>query len=167
MPPSGPDRTQGESRPSEIWTQESPNTNHGGHNSIAKLVAAQRYSIDRCQYDGAVTPHYRQMSVRWSSNTTLLKLSYSRLPAGQSEDRIPMAVIFPIPVQTGPGAHPAFCAMGTGLRPSSKAIGSWNWPPTLIGTKVKERLELHLCSVSGPSYELYRYSSQCLWNLIH
>ena len=34
--------------------------------------------------------------------------------AGQSADRIPVRARFSAPVQTGPGAHPAFCTMGTG-----------------------------------------------------
>ena len=36
------------------------------------------------------------------------------LRAGLSGDRIPVAARFSAPVQTGPGAHPASCKMGTG-----------------------------------------------------
>ena len=36
------------------------------------------------------------------------------LRAGRSGDRIPVAAKFSAPVQTGPGAHPASCTMGTG-----------------------------------------------------
>jgi hypothetical protein len=32
------------------------------------------------------------------------------------------------PVQTGPGAHPASCTMGTGSFPGVKAAGTWRWP---------------------------------------
>jgi hypothetical protein len=35
----------------------------------------------------------------------------------QSGDRIPVGAIFSAPVQTGPGAHPASCTMGTGSFP--------------------------------------------------
>jgi hypothetical protein len=36
------------------------------------------------------------------------------LLAGRSGDRIPVEARFFVPVQTGPGAHPALCTMGTG-----------------------------------------------------
>ena len=32
---------------------------------------------------------------------------------------------FPAPVQTGPGAHPASCTMGTGAFPGGKVAGEW------------------------------------------
>ena len=32
---------------------------------------------------------------------------------------------FSAPVQTGPGAHPASCTMGTGSFPGGKAVGAW------------------------------------------
>jgi hypothetical protein len=34
--------------------------------------------------------------------------------AGRSGDRIPVGARFSAPVQTGPGAHPAYGTMGTG-----------------------------------------------------
>ena len=37
----------------------------------------------------------------------------TELRAGRSGDRIPVRVSFSAPVQTGPGAHPASCTMGT------------------------------------------------------
>ena len=43
----------------------------------------------------------------------------TELRAGRSGDRIPMGRDFP-PVQTGPGAHPAFCTMDTGSFPGVK-----------------------------------------------
>jgi len=36
------------------------------------------------------------------------------LRAGRFRDRIPLGSRFPATVQTGPGAHPAYCTMGTG-----------------------------------------------------
>ena len=38
----------------------------------------------------------------------------TRYGAGRSGDRIPLAVTFSAPVQTGPGAYPASYTMGTG-----------------------------------------------------
>jgi len=33
-------------------------------------------------------------------------------------------------VQTGPGAHPATCTMGTGFFPGVRTAGTWRWPLT-------------------------------------
>jgi len=65
---------------------------------------------------------------------------------------------FSVPVQTGPGAHPASCTMGTGSflggreRPGRDADPS---PPSTA--VVKKRVELYLYSPYGP-YGLYRAS---------
>ena len=40
--------------------------------------------------------------------------------AGRSGNRIPVEARFSAPVQTGPGAHPASCTMGTGFFPGGK-----------------------------------------------
>ena len=39
----------------------------------------------------------------------------------RSGDRIPVGARFSAPVQTGPGAHPASCKMGTGSFPGVKS----------------------------------------------
>jgi hypothetical protein len=44
----------------------------------------------------------------------------NELRAGRSGDRIPVGVRFSAPVQTGPGAHPVSCTMGTGSFPGVK-----------------------------------------------
>jgi hypothetical protein len=41
----------------------------------------------------------------------------TELRAGRSRDRIPVEAGFSAPVQTGPGVHPASCAMGNGSFP--------------------------------------------------
>jgi len=43
------------------------------------------------------------------------------LRAGRSGERIPVVERFSAPVQTGPGAHPASCTMGTGSFPGVKS----------------------------------------------
>jgi hypothetical protein len=43
--------------------------------------------------------------------------------AGRSGDRIPVGARFFAHVQTGPGAHPASCTMGTGYFPGLKRPG--------------------------------------------
>jgi hypothetical protein len=55
---------------------------------------------------------------------------------------------FSAPVKTGPGAHPAFCIMGTGSFPGVKSGPS---------SAVVIRLELYLYFPYGP-YGLYRAS---------
>ena len=49
------------------------------------------------------------------------------LRAGRSGDRIQVEARFSAPVQTGPGAHPASCTMGTGSFPGVKS----GWGVTL------------------------------------
>jgi hypothetical protein len=52
------------------------------------------------------------------------------LRAGRSGDRIPVGVRFLAHVQTGPGAHPASCTMGTESFPGVKRPGRGaNHPP--------------------------------------
>ena len=43
------------------------------------------------------------------------------LRAGRSGNRIPVGARFSAPAQTGPGAHPASCTMGTGSYPGVKS----------------------------------------------
>jgi len=49
--------------------------------------------------------------------------------AGRSGDRIPVGARFSAPAQTGPGAHPAYCTMGTGSFPGVEAVGRGTDPP--------------------------------------
>ena len=61
-------------------------------------------------------------------------------------------VRFSAPVQTGPGAHPASYAMGTRSFPAVKRPGRGVDHPPQSSAEVKERVELHLYSTSGPSW---------------
>jgi hypothetical protein len=59
----------------------------------------------------AVHSFISKMSVR--SVIASYNLLGDLLRAGRSGDRIPVGARFSAPIQTGPGAHPASCAMGT------------------------------------------------------
>jgi len=63
---------------------------------------------------------------------------------------------FPHPSRTALGAQPAYCTMGNGSFPGGKAAGSWRWPSTPSSAEVKERVELHPYSPSGPSWPVLR-----------
>jgi len=65
---------------------------------------------------------------------------------------------FSLPVQTGPGAHPASCTMGTGSFPGGKERSGLDADPSPASSAVgHERVELYLYSRYGP-YGLYRAS---------
>ena len=57
---------------------------------------------------------------------------------------------FSAPVQTGPGAHPAFYTMGIGSFPKAKRPGRGADHPPTSRTEVKGRVELYICYPSGP-----------------
>jgi len=82
-------------------------------------------------------------------------LRYNDSPrAGWSGDRIPMGARFSAPVQTGPGAHPDSCIMGTGSLPGVKRPGRGADHPPASSADVKERAELYLYSTYGPSWSV-------------
>ena len=59
---------------------------------------------------------------------------------------------FSAPLQTGPGAHPASCTVGTGSFPGVTPSGRGINHPLPCNIEVKERVELYLYSPSGPSW---------------
>jgi len=61
-------------------------------------------------------------------------------------------VRFSAPIQTGPGAHPASCTMGTRSFPGVKRPGRGVDHPPPSSAEVKERVELYLYSPSRPSW---------------
>jgi len=63
-----------------------------------------------------------------------------------------MGAKFSAPLQTGPGAHPASCTMGTGSFPGVKRPGRGVGHPLPSSSEVKERADLYLYSPSGPSW---------------
>jgi len=64
---------------------------------------------------------------------------------------------FSVPVQTGPGAHPASCTMGTGSFPGVKRPGRDADPSPPSSAVGHDTVELYLYSPYGP-YGLYRAS---------
>jgi len=65
---------------------------------------------------------------------------------------------FSAPVQTGPGAHPASCTMGTGAFPGDKERPGRDADPSPPSSAVgHERIELYIYSPYG-SYGLYKAS---------
>ena len=97
------------------------------------------------------------------------------LRAGRSGDRIPVEARFSVPVQTGPGAHPASCKMGTGsfsgvksgrgvtltpyhlLMPLVMKEQSYTSTPTIGRTVCTEAQCLYKCALYL-TVELYLYS---------
>jgi hypothetical protein len=71
---------------------------------------------------------------------------------GRSGDRIPVWAMFSAHVQTGPGAYPASCTMGTGSFPGVKRPGRDVDHPLPSSAEVEERVELYLSPPSGPSW---------------
>jgi len=63
-----------------------------------------------------------------------------------------MRARFSAPLQTGPAAHPASYKMGTGSFPGVARPGRGVDYPLSSSTEVKERVELHFYSTSGPSW---------------
>jgi len=74
------------------------------------------------------------------------------LRVGRSGDWIPVGARFSAPVQTGRGAHPASYTIRTGSFPGVKRPGRGVDHPPTSSAEVKERVELHLYSPSGPSW---------------
>ena len=80
-----------------------------------------------------------------------LRSRYSdSLRDGRSRDQILVGARFSTSIQTSPGAHPASYTMGTGTLPGVKQPGHGVDHPTPYSAEVKERIELNLCSISGP-----------------
>ena len=59
---------------------------------------------------------------------------------------------FSAPVQTGPGAYPASCTMGTGSFPGVKRPGRVADQPPPSKCRGQARVGLYLYSPSGPSW---------------
>jgi hypothetical protein len=69
-------------------------------------------------------------------------------------NRIPVGARFSAPVQTVPGAHPAFYTMSTGSFLGVKRPGRCVDHPPLSSAVIKERVEVYTYSPSGSSWTL-------------
>jgi hypothetical protein len=67
-------------------------------------------------------------------------------------------VRFSTPIQTGPETHTASYTMGTSSFPGVKRPGRDIDHPPPYSAGVKERVELYLCSPSGPSWPVIRWT---------
>ena len=79
------------------------------------------------------------------------------LRAGRSRHHVPVGARFSPPVQTGPGAHPASSTLYRVSSPVEGVVkrsgcGVNHPPPPQSSAEVKERVELCLYSLSGPSW---------------
>jgi hypothetical protein len=84
------------------------------------------------------------------------RLSYGsgqRLATGWAvRDRIPVGPRFSAPVQTVPGTHPVSYTVGTRSFPRVKRPGHGVGHPPLSNAEVQGRVQLYICSPSGPSW---------------
>jgi hypothetical protein len=86
------------------------------------------------------------------SGSGWLSWYFDSLRGGRSGDQIPIGARFSAAVQTDPGAHPASYAMDTGFSPVAKQPGCSVGHPQASSAEVKERVELYLYNISGPSW---------------
>jgi hypothetical protein len=96
------------------------------------------------------TTRVLHVSLQRLSKTLFIPIHIYRsewLRAGRSGDRIPVEARFSAPVQTGPGAHPASCSMGTGsFLGVESGRGVTLTPHPLLVPRSKKRVELYLYS---------------------
>jgi hypothetical protein len=115
-------------------------------------------SSRKINHDGygpkAITKHKHSSLLLEAGGPRRLSWHSESLRPGRSGDRIPLWARFSAPVQTGPGAHSASYTVGTGflLRVKRPRGGGGHPPPPQSSAEVKERVELYLCSTSGPSW---------------
>jgi hypothetical protein len=84
---------------------------------------------------------------RTHTQTRVLSRYSNSLRAGRSGVRRSVGMRFSLPVQSSPVAQPASCTIGTGsFSPRVKREGSGVNHPPLSSAKIKERVELYLCS---------------------
>jgi hypothetical protein len=99
---------------------------------------------DKCVLQSGRTPRPEGRSVTGTLSAHNINTT------GRSGDRIPVGTRFFAPSLTGSDVQPASYTMGTGSLPGVKRPGRGvDHPPHLA--PVKERAELYIYSLSGPS----------------
>jgi hypothetical protein len=109
--------------------------------------------------EATVETVYKELTsfINWPFYSSVLEPGYlSRysvsLRARQSGDRIPLGARFSAPVQNGPGVQPTSYTMGNVSFPEVKRPGRSIDQPPPSSAEVKERVELYLYYISGPSW---------------
>jgi hypothetical protein len=92
--------------------------------------------------------HENSLQCRVGISQLVHRLAMGRTVLGSNPSGVAR---FSAPIQTGLGAHPASYTMGTG---SFLGCGVDHLPPSRA--EVKERVELYLFSLSGPSWLVLR-----------
>ena len=92
------------------------------------MILGDKKNLSQCHKSSLCDNHLRfracfLYTLLWSGPGQLSRHSYWTR-AGQSGDRIPVEARFSAPVQTGPGAQSASCAMGIRFHLGSKRPGS-------------------------------------------
>jgi hypothetical protein len=112
--------------PPENWTAEFKN--HPGDPHFQRLPELFCPKRNICMHRSHPTKHgtshinYETCEGQWQGLGYVSRYSES-LRAGRTRDQIPVGARFFVLVQTGPGAHPASCTMGTGPFPGVKRPG--------------------------------------------
>jgi hypothetical protein len=114
--------------------------------SVQKVLTSKLWQlfddwVSFTRLSGSCNAYYGAILIKMNLYSDLLR-------AGRSGDRIPVGVRFSAPVQTGPGAYPASCTMGTGVKRPGHGVD--HPPPT--SAEVEERVELYLYSPCGLSW---------------
>ena len=105
-------------------------------------------------FEGYISVPYLQFVLNVMLFRTLDMLcTYSNsLLAGRSGDRIPVVGEIFRTRPDRPWGPPSLLYSGYRVFSGGKAAGAWRWSPTPSSAEVKERVELYLCSPSGPSW---------------
>jgi hypothetical protein len=94
----------------DIWRNLEPTDKLFADDCIIYRKITNYSDVERLQID---LYRQRQWAVENAMEINPGKSKANWLRAGRSGDRIPVVARFPAPVQTGPGAHPPSCTIGT------------------------------------------------------